>query len=103
MLEAVAGILLGGFVFAALIWSFFRTLTCTGRTRITHALTVMLIIATMATLSLGWPLLGRITGLALVGTALFALSRDQGWARLLPFSAALWGAVMAAGIPSLEG
>lgn len=96
---ALAGILLGGGVFAATLFSAAQAARHPGRLRKAHAAAALLTLAAMATLSLALPLPTRVLGALLIPAALAALAFERGWNRLLPAFHAAFGAALLAGLP----
>jgi len=93
------GIVIAAFIFAALLWSLYRAVSGVGMVRVTHAAVVVLIIALMAALTLGWSIPARGLGAVLIIAGLGAVWNDTSWSRLLPMCAAGFGLAALQGLP----
>ncbi|MCY4179662.1 MAG: hypothetical protein OXC60_10525 [Litoreibacter sp.] len=95
MVPLLIGIVLAACVFAALLWSIYRTVQTKGNLRLNYAL---LSISTL-TIAAGitYDLLGLMVsaGVTCMGTAIIAIVKDPGWSKLLPVTQLLLGGASA--------
>jgi len=95
----LTGILGAALLFSATLWCFAQVFMAQGHARIACGICAALIIACMGTISLESPVLGLVSGIALIAAGLAAAYLTKGFARLFPLSASGFGLILALGIP----
>jgi cbb3-type cytochrome oxidase subunit 1 len=99
LIQAAVGIIIGAAVFAAAIWSAAQSYLQTGRLRYTHLLLLVLTLSGMASVSLNWPVMATILGIALILTGFYGALIEARWNKLLPLAQAALGVALMAGLP----
>jgi cbb3-type cytochrome oxidase subunit 1 len=99
IVELFVGIIIAALVFAATLFSAAQVFRQEGRLRYAHAAALLLTLAAMACLSLGWWRLSQGAGAGLAAAAVAVLGVERGWNRLLAFAQLGFGIVVALGLP----
>jgi cbb3-type cytochrome oxidase subunit 1 len=99
LIQAAIGIIIGAAVFAAAIWSAAQSYLKTGRLRYAHLALLTLTLAGMACVSLMWPVVATVIGIALIIAGLYAVLIEERWNKLLPLAQAILGLALVAGLP----
>ena len=95
MAPLLIGIVLAACVFAALLWSIYRTVQTKGNLRINYALLSISTIVIALGITYDWLGVLVSAGVTCIGTSLIAIYQDKGWSKLLPFAQLLLGGASA--------
>ena len=103
MIGVLIGIGLAVFVFASGLWAVYRAVLTSGVVRWINVALVALIVGTMGALTLEAWLASQAFGAGLALISLAAVVAEVGWSRLLPGIAAVFGLIVASGLPFSGG
>lgn len=99
VIQSLFGVMIAGCVFAALLWSGYRSYTATGGLRIAHIGLVVLTLGGLTALTIKAVALSNVAGLLLAGFSIAAVFLERGWSRIIPGMLLIFASALIAGLP----
>ena len=99
MFEFFVGMLVGGGIFAATLWSAAQIYQQRGNLQKAHGACLAIVLCAMATLSAVWPDASVVCGVLLIPAALAALWWEIRWNKVLPVFHLMFAAALLARLP----
>ena len=91
MFPLLIGIIIAAAVFAAFLWSLYRSVTATGKLRVTYVMLALSTLVVIAAITWNFPTLTVTAGLTCLVTGALATMTEPRWNKLLPLVQVILG------------